>query len=317
MLLLRQTVPTGLPGSHRNRLRCPKYRRRQIAPGRRTAPRTKHEGHVGYRRDGLVAIPEEEEVQQEVEELQERDFSSEAEDSTYYYHRDSSPPEKHEKIPSQVQLGEREHCPVTLRWESPKSTIQLEDLLFGIGSQFDDMPFSPRQLSYIHSACDQNSEDRQQPPNPSLASSMAPAAGAARGPDFSTTQAEDMAPVTFYEDADGSDSDTYADESTAPLVDKGKDSSCSPLLYEDLPVATAAPKPSPGLSYLRRLSGTLASTMRRVYIGLWNLLKWKICNGIRVHSSGSRRGLRQQQQQQQQQGGLEKYGGRGGVIYLA
>ncbi|KAK7914844.1 hypothetical protein PG985_012547 [Apiospora marii] len=299
-------------------------------PGKRTASRTKHYGHIGHRREGLVAIPEEEVegdtqmgpgysravehtisiassdspspsssstattatircIERGMTQLREWDSTSMAKDNTFYDHRDTSPPETQKIIPPQTRKGGREHRPVTLRWESPKSTIQLEDLLFGIGSQFDDMTLSPRQLSCIDFACDQNPDDRPQPPGPSLSSSMAPTAG---GPDALTMQPQDMTPAHHHEDAD---------EDTILLVDKADVSSRSSLL----PVASAAPRPKPAPSYLRRLSGTLASTMRRVCAGLWNLVRWKVCNGVRVHRRPRR-----------QQGGLEKRGGRGGVIYL-
>ncbi|KAK8122523.1 hypothetical protein PG984_011193 [Apiospora sp. TS-2023a] len=237
--------------------------------------------------------------------LQEHGFASKAKDSTHYYHPDA-PLETHKNVTHQPQQVEGERCPVALRWESPKSTIQLEDLLFGIGSQFDDMPFSPRQLSYIHAAYEHKPDDKLLTPDPSLPPSMAAAAGA-RVADASTTQSKDTALVEYH-DADDSDSDTYADENTILLVDKGEEgSSRLPLQYEDLPVATSAPRSSAGSSYLRRLSGTLASTMRRLCVVLWKLVRWRVCNGI--HGSGRRR---------QQPGGHEKHGGaRGGVIYLA
>ncbi|KAK7984820.1 hypothetical protein PG996_005944 [Apiospora saccharicola] len=286
MLLLQEKVTPGFPmkpppsaarpGSNRSWLPCPPYNPRQRGPGRRIcAPRTtKRYGYIGYKREGLVAIPEEEPEGEEGQRmwldhcraLQERGFASKAKDSTHYYHPDA-PLKTHKNVTHQFQQVEGERCPVALRWESPKSTIQLEDLLFGIGSQFDKMPFSPRQLSYIHASSDHNPVNGPLLPSPSFTSSIAPL-----------------------------------------LVDKGEEGSSRLLLqYEDLPAATAAPRLSAGSSYLRCLSMTLASTMRRVCIGLWKMVRWRECNGIR---GSSRR-------RQQQQGGHEKHGGRCGVIYLA
>lgn len=106
--------------------------------------------------------------------LQERVFTHKANGSTYYY-SDAPPPETHNNIKSETRQGEREHSPVTLRWESPKSTIQLEDLLFGIGSQFDDMALSPKQLSHMRAVCDHDRDDSNRliPPSSPFSSSMA------------------------------------------------------------------------------------------------------------------------------------------------
>ncbi|KAK8064723.1 hypothetical protein PG994_007361 [Apiospora phragmitis] len=211
-----------------------------------------------------------------------------------------------EQPPPQFQLGERDRSPVDLRWESPKSTIQLEDLLFGIGSQFDDMTFSPRQLSYMKNPVRaNNNNDNNNPSSTRLPRGTKKACSPVET--TSTKATKEMALLGGYQE-----NDAFVSEETVILLDKGgEDPSGLPLLYEEeLPNDTAAGRSKPGSSYLRHLPETLAPAMRRVLAVVWNLVRWKVYSGICVRSS-----LQRHHQRQKQQGG-EKLQGVRGLVYI-
>lgn len=236
--------------SNRLRLPCPRRRRKQEMPPRRKVPRDKLHGNVECRRrESLVVIPEveEEEGGEQVSDLDDKIIVQDSSNNAY-------------------ALRPPGYCPVELRWESPKSTIQLEDLLFGIGSQFDGMVFSPQQLSYIHAA--NNCKDPYGKPQHDV------------HPSISVV----------------SRTTTTATRPTG-MTNNGL----------SLAAATITKKSKPGF-YVRRLCGTLASTICRFLAEICNFLKCKRYNGF-----CTRNGHCHRNHQHRQNG--EKSGDRG-LIYL-
>ncbi|KAK7999804.1 hypothetical protein PG990_012404 [Apiospora arundinis] len=293
--------------SKQNESPFPKHRRKQRTAGRRNAPRGRRYDHTGWRRAGLNSIAEEEEEEDDndndneqtviddktliqdsvstastarppklpMTQWQRRGSMSNTKQSTTYCHYTTL--EEAKGQPRQSQPGK--HFPVDLRWESPKSTIRLEDLLFGIGSQFDDLAFSPRQLSYIHAA-------------------TTPCEGATN---------DDKC----YDSRDEYDNDcTYEHGETTLLLAKGEDSSHLPILYGELPPAATATSRLKLGPYLLRLSRALTRTMRRFLKSVWEVVGLKACGGLCARSSYQRR------QRKRNRHGREKQQGERGLIYL-
>ncbi|KAK7962164.1 uncharacterized protein PG986_002989 [Apiospora aurea] len=224
-------------------------------------------------------------------------LSNSGESADYIY----APRKVHMNMPApspQVQPGETEpNYPFAPRWETPKSTIQTEDLLFfGIGSQFDDKTPSPRRLSFV------TTSTHIQHSVSSTRLSLDPKVCSPVGVTTSTMSSREMPLHDGYqEDDDGREFDAYGSEETFVSLDNGEDLYRPLLLYDEKPLelntTTGISKPG---SYLCNLPKTLASTMRRVLAGAWNLLRWKICGGLCVVSSGHR--FRHHGQQKQQGG---------------
>ncbi|KAK8016532.1 hypothetical protein PG993_014721 [Apiospora rasikravindrae] len=159
--------------------------------------------------------------------------------------------------PMKAQLRETEqNYPVNPpRWETPKSTIQLEDLLF-IGSQFNDTMFPPGRLS--------------------LAQDPEPCAAVQTATKKATWEMSPLLDGCRVHNEGEKEVDAYESDETLVLLENGEDSSRLPLLVkEKLPESHTTTGKSKSGSYLRSLPKNLASTMRRVLAGVWDMVRWK------------------------------------------